>query len=62
MILSKQRVKKVRVVHEERMQLKCELEILEEQVVGMHGTWMTELLAIRAQTGVRAMLAKKLVC
>lgn len=46
-----------RLAEEERE--RSEYEKIEESLEGMHAAWMRELLAIRAQKGVRAMLARK---
>jgi hypothetical protein len=61
MRIAKNRIKKVRLEYKEKIQLKLELDELEKQVEGYHEHWMLELLAIRAQTGARGMLAKKFV-
>jgi len=42
----------------EEMRLAREMDQLDDRLDGMHGDWMNDLLAIRAQSGVRGMLGK----
>jgi hypothetical protein len=43
----------------EKVKERLEMETLEASVLGLHGEWMHELMVIRAQTGIRGMLARK---
>ena len=52
-------VKKKRLLIEERLREQKEFEELEASLKGMHEQFIHELYHIRAQTGARAMLAKK---
>jgi hypothetical protein len=56
---AKKRVGKQRLLVAEREKERKEIEMLEASIQGLHSRWMDELMAIRAQTGVRKMLAKK---
>jgi len=57
--LAKKRMIKQRAIVMEQRQEKAELMELEKSILGYHQSWMQELLAIRAQTGIRGMLARK---
>jgi hypothetical protein len=52
------RVRRQRLLKQERERERVELEELEASLEGLHEDFMHELLVIRAQNGVRAMLAK----
>jgi hypothetical protein len=52
-------VKKKRLLIEERLREQKEFEELEASLKGMHEQFINELYHIRAQTGARALLAKK---
>lgn len=58
MRLGRLKVHKQRQLVVEREKEARELEVLEESLVGLHEDFMQELLVIRAQNGVRGMLAK----
>lgn len=58
---ARRRIVKQRKVVEEREREKRELQELEDSIQGLHERWMHELMAIRAQTGVRGMLARRYV-
>eukprot|EP01038_Epipyxis_sp_PR26KG_P015411 gene15411-20793_t len=58
MALAKRRVGKKRQDYLEHIQHLKELDELEQLIKNMHIDWMQDLLAIRAQSGVRALLAK----
>lgn len=58
MRLGRLKVQKQRQLVVEREKDARELEVLEESLVGLHEDFMQELLVIRAQNGVRGMLAK----
>ncbi len=57
--LAKKKVIKQRAMVMERRQEQAELAALEASLAGYHQSWMEELLAIRAQTGIRGMIARK---
>jgi hypothetical protein len=56
---AKKRVLKQRRLVEEREKERKELQELEDSIHGLHERWMQELMAIRAQTGVRGLLARR---
>lgn len=58
-IKAKKVVAKRRKLVEEERKLKRSMDELEGRIDGMHGNLMTDLLAAKAQSGVRAMLGKK---
>lgn len=60
-VRARRRVIKQRKIVEERDREKRELQELEDSIQGLHERWMHELMAIRAQTGVRGMLARRYV-
>lgn len=55
---ARMRVVKQRLLFAERERERREVELLEKSIDGIHDHFMTELLVIRAQTGVRGMLAR----
>lgn len=55
---AKKRVAKQRILMAEREQERRENAELEKLIEGFHESWLQELLAIRAQSGVRAHLAR----
>ena len=61
MYRAKKRVSKQRAIVMEKRQELAELDELEKNLQGYHQSWMDELLTIRAQTGIRGMLARKYV-
>lgn len=58
MILGKKKAARRKEIYLAAEKERKEIEELEKMVEGMHSSWLTELFAIRAQSGVRAMLAK----
>jgi hypothetical protein len=58
---AKKRVAQQRIVFGEKVKEREEMAALEKSIEGMHEDWMQQLLAIRAQTGIRGMLARKYV-
>lgn len=56
---ARKRVEKQRMIVGERVRERLEMEALEKSIVGFHEEWMQQLLIIRAQTGIRGMLARK---
>ncbi len=59
MRLGRIRVNKQRLLAAEREREKRELDVLEASLEGLHEDFMMELMVIRAQNGIRGMLAKK---
>ena len=56
---AKKRVARQRILMAERELERRENEALEKLIEGFHETWMQELMAIRAQSGIRAHLARQ---
>lgn len=57
--LARKKIIKQRAIVTEQRQEQAELSLLEASLAGYHQSWMEELLAIRAQTGIRGMIARK---
>lgn len=58
-VLAKATVNARRLIVIQQEQQEQELEEIESKLDSMHSDWMQDLMAIRAQTGVRGMLATK---
>jgi hypothetical protein len=56
---ARKRVRKQRRLLEEKEKERKELQALEASITGLHDRWMKELMAIRAQTGMRGYLARR---
>lgn len=56
---ARMRVVKQRMLYAEREHERRELDALEKSIEGLHDAFMTELLVIRAQTGIRGKLARQ---
>lgn len=56
---AKKRVAQQRILVGEKVKEREEMAALEKSIAGMHEDWMQQLLVIRAQTGIRGLLARK---
>lgn len=55
---AKKRVAQQRILYGEKVKERQEMAELERSIAGMHEDWMQQLLVIRAQTGIRGLLAR----